>query len=329
MQSQYYTPDYNISGGYPLTANNTISGLRDTATDLEFRRPADSDIEPVRRLMSMAGCRTCDFTVGGIFMWIDYFKYRLCIVDDTLFVKGVTENDRTRPCYSLPVGKLPLATALEMMRSNCGTPLVLSAVPGERLEELLRLYPDAGVTELTDWADYLYDIEAMSSFAGKKLSKKRNHVNRFRADHPDYVVEPLTQNNVADAAALLQRLDSEGERSQAAELEMRYAFDVLCRLDLYRFEGALLRPAPGAQPVAFTVGEVAGDTLYAHIEKMDHSVNGSGETISSSFCSMMRERYPALRYVNREDAAGDPGLKRAKEAYQPLMLLPKYNVVIP
>lgn len=296
---------------------------------MQFRTPTDADVPAVRRLMRYAGCRTCDFTVGGIFMWIDYFRYRMAIWNDTLFIQGVTEDNRTIPCYSLPIGRMPLREVISMLRRhNGGGRLRLSAVPGERLPDLLALYPDAEVSELTDWADYLYEIEPMSTFAGKKLSKKRNHVNRFVSDHPEMVTEPLTVCNMADAAALLHRLASEGERTQAAALEMEYAMDVLAKMDVYAFEGILLRPSKDAEPVAFTVGEVQGDTLYVHIEKMDHAVPGSGETVSSRFCTLMHGRYPQLKYVNREDAAGDSGLKRSKEAYQPLMLLPKYNVVL-
>ena len=40
------------------------------------------------------------------------------------------------------------------------------------------------------------------------------------------------------------------------------------------------------------------------------------------------ERHQELRYVNREDSSGDPGLARAKEAYHPVALLRKYNVLL-
>lgn len=76
----------------------------------------------------------------------------------------------------------------------------------------------------------------------------------------------------------------------------------------------------------FTAAEIIGDTLIIHIEKMDHEVAGAGETINKLFAAEMLHRHPQLRYINREDDAGDPGLRYAKESYHPLRLLRKFNV---
>ncbi len=40
----------------------------------------------------------------------------------------------------------------------------------------------------------------------------------------------------------------------------------------------------------------------------------------------MKEKYPEIRFINREDDAGDIGLRMAKESYHPIEILKKYNV---
>ncbi len=300
-------------------------------TILDFEPFTTSEIPSILPMLAASPSRTCDFTVGGIFMWKDYFLYSRAIVDDTIFIKGVAENDLSVTAFSLPMGNLPLHESLEMLRDYCRDndikPL-LSAVPGDRLDEIRDVAPVVAVDELPDWADYLYEIEPMATFQGKKMSKKRNHVNRFRADHPDALLEPLSTEIIPEAIDFLSRNSYVSpEKSLTADYDIMVTADTLRRFNEYNYEGAVLR-VPDLGVVAFTAGEVIGDTLYVHIEKMDHSVNGSGETISSGFCRMMMERYPELKYVNREDSSGDPGLARAKEAYHPVALLKKYNVLL-
>lgn len=48
--------------------------------------------------------RTCDFTIGGIYMWIDYFQYEYCIADDLLFIKGYAENENKKLSFTIPIG---------------------------------------------------------------------------------------------------------------------------------------------------------------------------------------------------------------------------------
>ena len=42
----------------------------------------------------------------------------------------------------------------------------------------------------------MYAIDDLADLKGRKFQKKRNHVNRFRADHPEYKTEPLTPCNM-------------------------------------------------------------------------------------------------------------------------------------
>ena len=76
------------------------------------------------------------------------------------------------------------------------------------------------------------------------------------------------------------------------------------------------------------MGEVIGDTLFTHIEKMDHEVPGAGETINKLFAEHILTKYPEIRYINREEDAGDEGLRQAKLSYHPAIILNKYDIVV-
>ncbi|MDE7397454.1 MAG: phosphatidylglycerol lysyltransferase domain-containing protein [Muribaculum sp.] len=302
--------------------------MKERGVDMTFHRVTPDDIPTLMKYMPMACSRTCDFSIGGITMWADYFSYEMAEYNDTLFLKGVCEDDLSRTAFSMPVGKMSPKEAVEILDTYCraeGIPLVLSAVPEDYLESLAGMR--FSVDELVDWADYVYRIEDLATLSGKRYGRKRNHVNRFITDNPDYSYEPLTLSNVAEVKDFYLKLDNhDGTGSPTAAVEREQVFGVLDHLAEYPFEGGVLRRAPG-EIVAFTLGEVIGDTLYVHIEKMSHDVAGAGETINKCFAEDMYHRHADLVWVNREEDVGDEGLRKAKESYRPAMKLRKYNLV--
>ena len=109
--------------------------------------------------------------------------------------------------------------------------------------------------------------------------------------------------------------------------EMNAVRTMLAQGNIYGFEGALLRDN-SQQIVAFAFGEVHGDTLHVHIEKMRHDVNGAGAAVNKMYVELMMQRHGEIRYVNRQDDAGDEGLRRAKLSYNPAFILKKYNIIL-
>lgn len=299
---------------------------------LRFKPITLADMPLINVLLHTAMSRTCDYSAGGVFMWIDYFGYEYCVAGDTLFIKGRTENRRTETSFMLPVGALPLAESVRMVLEYCkakSLPPVFSAVPEDRLAALLDILGSgARVEYLADWSDYLYDIDALATLAGKALSKKRNHVNRFFGDNPHGHFEALSYALLPETLLFFEG-NRHGRKNDGAmaEYEHRECRRVLNHFISYPFEGAVLRGESG-EIVAFTVGEVIGDTLFVHIEKMNHDVPGAGAAVNKLFASYMLSRHPGLRYVNREEDCGDPGLRAAKLQYHPAAILAKYNVRI-
>ena len=240
------------------------------------------------------------------------------------------ENDTDTPAFSLPVGKLPLKESLEKIRSYCrnhNIPAVLSAVPEYALEEL----EEAGISSinpLDDWGDYLYDAEKLSTLSGKKMSKKRNHVNKFDSLYPQSRLVTLDASNVDRAIDFMATVDAEGDDVPMAVEERRmtrHLLDLIKEGDI-RLEGAILMV--GDEVAAFTIGDVKNDTLFVHVEKAARGFEGSYEKINKEFAALMMNRHPEILYINREDDSGDEGLRRAKQSYHPVEILKKYNIAL-
>lgn len=296
---------------------------------LEFRPVTFRDMPLIWRYLSREGSRTCDFSYGGLLIWTPLFGYEYAVFKDTLFIRGRLEGDFTKYAFSLPVGNLSLSHAVSLLKEWCEAhqeKLRFSAIPETALDSFMALGPSQ-VRDLPDWADYLYDIGSLASLSGKKMQKKRNHVNKFENTYPDHEFLPLTAAGVDDARHLLARLESDADDfSDMAMTERRQCAMTLELMATHSvpMEGGILYA--GGSPVAFTVGDIKADTLFVHIEKADRNVPGAYEAVNKYFAAHMARKYPALRYVNREDDAGDSGLRRAKESYHPMCLLRKYDI---
>lgn len=313
---------------YPFTYS-TISKkpIRRSQPRLGFSPITLSDIPAINRVLRKSTSRTCDYTIGGIYMWIDYFKYEHCIIGDTLFIKGLTENDRSTTAFSLPIGAMPTGKAVGLIEEYCaahGLRPRFSAIPEEQVEHLIAGHRST-VELLTDWADYIYNANELATLTGKKFNKKRNHVNRFMAEHPEATLLPLTADIIPEVLDFLMFL--EHDNTDTARAELAQVAQVLDNYAAYPFEGAVLRLSPQGPIAAFTIGEVIGDTLYLHIEKMDHGITGAGETVNKLFAAEMTAKH-GIAYINREEDCGDPGLRQAKLSYNPAFMLNKYNVIL-
>lgn len=297
-------------------------------SSLVFKGITPDNIEDVWRLSQTEEGRTCDFSYGGILMWADIFEYEYAIADDTLFIKGRSEDDMKSVAFSLPIGSLPLKESISRLRRWCqehDLQLKLSAVPEYALSELICMRPKK-IDELDGWADYLYDISRLATLSGKKMAKKRNHVNQFvNAFGPD-CYERITPENIADVELFMEWLETTPSPSPSAAMERRLAMDVIRSSEKCQthYLGGLLRVE--GKVVAFTIGDIKGDTLFIHIEKADRDVPGSYEMINKAFAEDMLAHFPHLRYVNREDDSGNEGLRKAKMSYHPDKLLRKFSV---
>lgn len=313
--SLLYTSDYRSTFDFP--------------DKLRFHKITARNMPLVWHYMQREKGRTCDFSYGGVLMWVDMFDYEMAICHDTLFIKGRLENDLSLPAFSLPVGSQSLADSVSLLQRYSreqGMPLRFSAIPEYCIAAFSDLCP-RHVDPLDDWSDYLYDINSLATLAGKKMAKKRNHVNQYVALCGSDTYEPLTRAALPDLCSFMDSLEAAGAPSAQADEERRLTRKVLDMMNHHDMpmQGGLLR-ADG-RVVAFTIGDVKGDTLFVHIEKALRDVPGSYEMINKCFAADMLARYPHLSFVNREDDAGDEGLRKAKLSYHPVEILKKYNVV--
>ena len=273
--------------------------------------------------------RSCDYTPGNLIMWARFMDYRYAIEEETLFISCKSQNDMKSEAFLPPIGKMELKEAVAILKEYCentGKELRLTAVPQEFVEELRNILPHFECEELENWSDYVYDIQKLATLQGKALNKKRNRYNKFIAEQPAYTYNRCTADDITDVVKFLA---SNRECQHNREDNMRCYEHWQCMAtvrNLLKYEQPAGVLRIDGRITAFTLGEVFNDTLFVHIEKADHNIAGASEAINRLFVNDILTEHPELVYANREEDLGDPGLRQVKRAYNPIMMIQRYEM---
>ena len=165
--------------------------------------------------------------------------------------------------------------------------------------------------------------EDLTSLKGKKFQSKRNHINNFKKQNPDYEYLPITPDLVPHCLRLEHKWfkandpESEGDDLTYERRSLTFALQNFEALGL---TGGAIRV--GTEIVAFTFGSpINHNTFGVHVEKADTSIDGAYAMINYEFANRIPEQYI---YINREEDLGIEGLRKAKLSYQPVTILEKY-----
>ncbi len=297
---------------------------------IEFHPVTLQDKEWVDRHLMWENSPSADFNFGNMFIWDETYHQRLCRFGErtlTMFGEG------PKPAFAFPAGRGPLRPAVDALRAfaaSKGFPFVMYGVTERSMAQLEEEYPGCfAFTEDEAYADYIYEAEKLATYAGKALHGKKNHCNRFEAEH-EWSFVPLTRElsgqclemvaswTVAHEAHL-GGVDAAGIVSEHKAIERAFA----C-YDELGLEGGVLF-AEG-QMMGFTFGEMTSpDTFDVHVEKAAADVNGAYPMVCRELTRMLMERHPELVYINREDDTGSEALRQSKLSYKPAFLLRKFS----
>ena len=292
---------------------------------MQFQKLSIDDIGAVAPFFEKISSRTCDFTIGGMFMWRDYYHMEFCLDHEVFYSRLFDENGR--PYYNLPVGDdLHVAIHRIIAFEKQSGPIVrFCTVP----EEYLPLFEHENIVaekeEQASYFDYLYLASDLRELAGKKYSAQRNLISQFRHANGEWRFEELSECLLPEVRDFfLSSYHAPPDAAPFEREENEKTLEVLDNWSKYRLRGGVLYA--GDTIVGFSIGEILRDTLYTHIEKADRNVKGAYQMLVKHFSQ--KYALEGIRYINREEDMDDAGLRRAKQAYHPVALLKKYCIEV-
>lgn len=163
--------------------------------------------------------------------------------------------------------------------------------------------------------DYMYEVDKLKLMPGRKLSSRRNLIHQFE-NAVDPRIENLSSRLMQDALKVLDqwRNEKEGDYDSCKE-----ALLLMDELDLF---GILVYD--NKEPLGFVLGEMQDSEHYLmHFAKAKREQKGVTPFLYQSVASRLDEK---VKWINLEPDLGIDELARAKEAYEPDLLLKKYRI---
>ena len=292
---------------------------------LEHKRSADEILCGANEL----GCSYC---FGTLYSWRKFYYKKIAVISGCL--TAMLRSSTYGTMYTFPAGGNVKSAVEELadFADERGERLSLVCVSEENRKKLEELFPwKFEFSSIREDSEYIYLTKDLAELKGKKYHAKKNHVNHFVREFPDWSIEEISPDNIAECRALdaewfEENLEYKEDATLDGEIEaLNECFDHFEELGLC---GLLLKVS--GRPVAFTVGELmpCGNCVDVRFEKALSFAEGAYAVINMEFAKYITEHYPDAVYLNREEDLGLEGLRQAKESYKPVMLYTNYLAVL-
>lgn len=291
---------------------------------IDFQRLEPEQKADYERILFSVPGRNCEYSFANLYCW---GLQKIAIVAECAVFFSHFGGRSLYPC---PIGTGDRRAAVEAILQDArerGIPARITGITESDREMLEQWFPGEFQFHWNrDGFDYIYGIHDLADLKGRKYQKKRNHVNKFQAEHPDWRAVPITQTllpQIREMAAGWYTARKAEDPQGDYLLESMAVNRCLRHFGALGMEGIALME--GEQVLAFAIGSrLSEDTFDVHFEKAREDADGAYAMVNRCFARYLREKYPDLCFMNREDDMGLPGLRKAKLSYLPHHMGEKY-----
>nr|WP_317358873.1 phosphatidylglycerol lysyltransferase domain-containing protein [uncultured Tyzzerella sp.] len=297
---------------------------------LNFKPISEEDIENISYYFKLRSNKTCDSVFLDVYLWKDFYNVKFAIWQNkalliTMVIDG--EDYCALPMCKEEHIKEAFNVLLDYFNNTLNKNLKVYLADEEGINALNLDKNLFNIDEVDDAKDYLYLAENLKTLPGKKLRKKKNHINAFlRENENNFYYKTLCCQASDTILEFLNRWrDNKGENQEEhLDGELEGINDILknCNALNVTMAGIFVND----KLEAFTIGSYNELEKMAiiHIEKANPNIRGLYPYINQQF---IINAFPDAYIVNREDDLGLEGLRKAKLSYEPIGYAKKYRVI--
>jgi len=254
-----------------------------------------------------------DYVFTTMISWNPYAHYEYAVVEQSIIIKTMVQGKiYLRP----PIGK-PNATVFEELlslakRDEVGYQLSLVTDPWKTW--IQQNYPKASFLAQPEYDDYIYLSSDLAELDGSAYRKIRNRLNKFTRQNV-YETEVVTEENISDVKRFLQRwcIWRDCEEDPLLQYEKKAVMFSMDHFKELALSGIAIRVNDRIEAVAI-YEQMNPDTTVVHFEKGSPYFDGIYKVINKETAQYVQQY---TRFINRESDMGNPGLRKAKQSYNP------------
>ena len=294
---------------------------------IEFKPVRLEDKQTIERYTMPSGIYNCDLAFANMYCWQAMYRSAWAEIDGFLVIRFQIGGGE-KIGYMQPVGEGDFARIIPALREDAhahGQRLRIIGLTDEGREMVRNMHAGLFAFESDrGMEDYVYNADDLRNLTGRRYQPKRNHINRFMAEYPDFRYEQLTRERFGECMQLERewRRAHEGHTSElcAEQRAMQRAFEHFEELEM--IGGCIY---VGDKLIAFTYGSAVNDhTFDTHVEKADTDYDGAFTIINKLFAQHLPARFTM---INREEDLGIDGLRQSKLSYHPAVIQHKYAAI--
>lgn len=282
-----------------------------------------------RYFKNSSSIESYEYLFSSLYMWRKLNNVKYSIIDGALVIEKNEEGKGTFYAQPLTYNKEELVSLIEkLLKRNedyTDRDYLFGDVEISFIEDLKK-YTNYKIEVKEDFDDfeYVYKIQDLIDLKGRKYHSKKNHVNSFEKTYK-YEIKSIDNMDVMeDCLNLLHRWHAEMldtvDKEMCMEIDaIRDVFKEINELDLKTIAVYVDDELAG-----FAVGEEVNEKFAViHAERGEIEYKGIYAFLNRKF---LTESFSHIEFVNRQEDAGNAGLRKAKQSYKPIKMVKKYLV---
>ena len=309
-----------------LTTLNQDTEMLENKIKIDFKPITAEDKALYEDLLSLSEPRGCEYSFANMFLW---GEQKIAFINGCACMQAKFGEYRF---YYHPIGNGDIKKTISEIMEDADARSIPFSIKGMTESETENFKSEFGdefeITTKIGSYDYVYSIDDLADLAGKKYHGKRNHIHRFCDEHDGYRALPIDENILPKVREMAEEWYEE-KLSSSPDDDFKFEKAALMKaFDFYKEIGLVgMAIIHEDKVLAFTIASrIYPDTFDVHFEKARADVAGAYTVINRDFARYIRDTHPEVKYLDREEDMGIPGLRKAKESYHPHHRVIKYNV---